>query len=199
MEKPFIGAADRNKKYILEQLIELFSDCDSVLELGSGTGQHAVYFVDELRHLLWQPSDLSARLPGIAAWCGESPANNLLPPIELDIRDWPKLGQKYHAIFASNLVHYIEKRYLRVFFEESRKVLESGGILVLYGPFKQYNNYSSPADMQLDLMLRSENESFGIRTLEELVQVAGQQGMDLFKLISMPANNKLVCWKERSE
>ena len=73
MEKPFIGAAERNKEYILEQLTELFSDFTAVLEVGSGTGQHAVYFASKLEHLAWQPSDLSERLPGIAAWREEAP------------------------------------------------------------------------------------------------------------------------------
>ena len=120
MEKPFIGAAERNKEYIVEHLTEIFSDFTTVLEVGSGTGQHAVYFASQLKHLFWQPSDLSERLPGIAAWCEESLTENIFKPMELDISAWPNFTEKYDAVFASNVIHYIESRYVDKFFEGSK-------------------------------------------------------------------------------
>ncbi len=198
MEKPFIGAAERNKEYIFEQLKELFSGFTTVLEVGSGTGQHAVYFSSKLKHLSWQPSDLSQCLSGISAWCNETPMANLLAPMELDISKWRGLTKRYDAVFASNVIHYIESGYIEKFFFGSRKALKSNGFLVLYGPFKHDNEYSSVGDKQLDVMLKLENKSFGIRNLEELKQTACLHDFELFKSINLPANNKLLCWKKKS-
>ena len=198
MEKPFIGAAERNKEYIFEHLTEIFSGFTTVLEVGSGTGQHAVYFASKLKHLFWQPSDLSERLPGIAAWCEESLTENIFKPMELDISAWPNFTEKYDAVFASNVIHYIESRYVDKFFEGSKNTLKSNGLVVLYGPFKHNNEYSSVGDEQLDLLLKSENKSFGIRNLEELKNVACLHNFEFLKSIHLPANNKLVCWKKKS-
>ena len=166
--------------------------------MGSGTGQHAVYFASKLKHLFWQPSDLSERLPGIAAWCEESFTENIFKPMELDISAWPNFTEKYDAVFASNVIHYIESRYVDKFFEGSKNTLKSNGLVVLYGPFKHNNKYSSVGDEQLDLLLKSENKSFGIRNLEELKNVACLHNFEFLESINLPANNKLVCWKKKS-
>ena len=194
MDKPIIGAAERNKKYILECLKDVLFECTSVLEIGSGTGQHAVYFAPALRHLKWQPSDLSVNLKTISAWCADYPAINLLPPVEIDIRNWLEPEEKYDAIFASNVIHYIENKYVEGFFAMSKRVLSMPGILVLYGPFKQGNQYSSEGDTNLDLMLKSENKSFGIRNIEDLIYLASKFDFVFGGKINLPANNKLIYW-----
>ena len=117
--------------------------------------------------------------------------------MELDISAWPNFTEKYDAVFASNVIHYIESRYVDKFFEGSKNTLKSNGLVVLYGPFKHNNEYSSIGDEQLDLLLKSENKSFGIRNLEELKNVACLHNFEFLKSINLPANNKLVCWKKR--
>ena len=111
---------------------------------------------------------------------------------------WPNFKEKYDAVFASNVIHYIESRYVDKFFEGSKNTLKSNGLVVLYGPFKNKNEYSSVGDEQLDLLLKSENKSFGIRNLEELKNVACLHNFEFLESINLPANNKLVCWKKKS-
>jgi len=194
MDKPFIGAAERNKGYILNHLKDIFSQCSSVLEVGSGTGQHAVHFAPQLRHLEWQTSDLATNLKGISAWLRDYPYPNLPIPIELDIKDWPQLNQKYDGIFASNVIHYIEHRFVPEFFRHSAETLNLNGLLAMYGPFKEQDQYSSDGDLQLDLMLKSENNYFGLRNLEDLYDTAAAYGFMSASKIDLPANNKLVFW-----
>ena len=198
-DKPFIGAADRNKENILTHLEDIFSTSKLVLEIGSGTGQHAVHFAPRLWHLKWQTSDVKSNLAGIASWLKDSECPNLLNPIELDIRNWPVLGSRYDGIFSSNVIHYIEEDYVPLFFEKSAETLNSRGMLVLYGPFKEERQYSSEGDLQLDLMLKSENGKYGLRDLENLFTLASEAGLTFLKKIQLPANNKLITWLKDKE
>ena len=196
MNKPFISAADRNKGCILSHLENLFSNSSKVLELGSGTGQHAVHFAKKLGHLTWQTSDLKHNLSGISAWITDSHCQNLLEPIELDVRKWPSLTGRYDAIYSSNTIHYIEEKYVPTFFNESANSLSVGGTFVLYGPFKLNGSYSSEGDLQLDLFLKQENEHYGLRDMNDLCAIALNSGMSLTEKIDLPANNKLIVWSK---
>ena len=135
IDKPFSESCVQNRDPILAILRPLFADRRHVLEIGSGTGQHAVYFAADLPHLVWQTADVPQHHPGIQAWLEEAALPNVLPPLALDVNDAAWRSGRYDAVFSANTLHIMGWPEVERFFAGVGAVLEAGGILAVYGPF----------------------------------------------------------------
>lgn len=196
-EKPFSQACENNKGPILEVLRRTFENVTRVLEIGSGTGQHAVHFAANLPHLTWLPSDLMDNHPGIHAWIEEFPAPNLLPPTELDVRaaSWP--AHDIDAVFTANTAHILYWPDIVRMFSGVAGLLPPGGIFVLYGPFNYDGSFTSASNARFDRWLRTTDPEMGIRDFEAMEELAGKGGMSLAEDVAMPANNRILVWRKR--
>ncbi len=194
MDKPYSAACDNNQHAILSIIEDLFANCRRILEIGSGTGQHAVFFADKLRHLSWQTSDLQENHEGIKLWLNEAGLNNTLPPLMLDVTqaDWPMV--EVDAVFSANAVHIMGWDAVKAMIAGVGKLLSEGGLLVLYGPFNYNNSYSSESNASFDVWLKQRNSESGIRNFEDLESLAAAAGMYLQDDYAMPANNRILCW-----
>lgn len=194
MTKPFSEASERNQQPILEVLTRYFTQPGQVLEIGSGTGQHSVYMARQLPHLVWQPTDVAANLPGIAAWGLEAQLVNCLPPIELDINaDWPPGPFDY--VFSANTVHIVSWAEVERMFAGVARVLAQGGLFALYGPFNYDGTYTSTSNARFDQWLQARDPRSGIRDFETVQALATQQSLHLLEDVDMPANNRLLLWR----
>lgn len=193
--KPFSQACENNKQPILEVLKILFTSSRHVLEIGSGTGQHAVFFSGELPHLTWQPTDRSEYLPGIELWRQEAQQPNLLAPLILDVTqpDWPG---GFDAAFSANTAHIMSLENARHMLAQIGKRLPMHGIFALYGPFNYQGNYTSESNAQFDVWLKTVNPQQGIRDFETINHSAELAGLYLLNDYPMPANNRLLCWRK---
>ena len=198
MNKPFSQACMNNRDAILDQLRVLFSDVGTVLEVGSGTGQHAAYFSRHLSHLTWQTSDLSVNHSGISQWIADEGGDNCLLPIELDVtqRCWDV--PTVDAIFTANTLHIISMSFVERLFKHVGNVLNRHGLLVIYGPFNYKGCYTSESNQAFDQWLKETNPERGIRDIEWVNELAGQQGLRWCDDYAMPANNRLQVWKKTS-
>lgn len=195
MTKLFSAACERNRDPILAILREAFADCRSVLEVGSGTGQHAVYFGAALPHLIWQTSDLPHNHASIRAWLEESGLSNVLPPLALDVggQDWP--SRSYDGVFTANTCHIMAWPEVQAMFSGIGKVLDKGGVLCVYGPFNYDGRYTSDSNAQFDAALKAQGSHMGIRDFEAVDRLAREQGLVLDADHPMPANNRLLVWR----
>ena len=196
MNKPFAESCEQNKHVILDVLKHEFSQQNSVLEIGSGTGQHAVFFAKHLSHLNWQCSDRETELSGINAWLEEAALSNLLTPIELDVltNKWPE--QKYDAAFSANAVHIMSWHAVEAMFEGLNGCLQNRAVVCLYGPFNYNGKFTSESNARFDQWLKQRNPLSGIRDIEKLNMLADQCGLTLHNDYEMPANNRILCWKK---
>ena len=194
MPKPFAESCEQNKTPILEVLSEEFADRARVLEVGSGTGQHAVWFARHLSHLVWQTADLPDNHPGIHAWLTDGP-DNLLPPIALDTcsYDWHEMG-RFDAVFSANTVHIMAWPSVECLFAGVGRLLPVGGKFALYGPFNYGNRYSSESNSRFDEWLKARDPDSGIRNFEALDGLANKAGLILKADHEMPANNRTLVW-----
>ncbi len=193
--KPFSQACENNKAVILERLMFHFAQVGKVLEIASGTGQHAVHFAAGLPHLQWQSSDLAENLPGIQAWTGEANLQNLLPPVCLDVctRPWPV--QNIDAVYAANCAHIMHWPVVCEMFKGIRQVLDADGLFVLYGPFNYVGRYTSTSNEAFDHHLKAGDAGMGIRDYEAVEKLASDVGLLLIADHAMPANNRLLVWQ----
>lgn len=195
MSKFFSEACERNRGPILDQLRDHLSGARRVLEIGSGTGQHAVHFAAALPHLVWQTSDLPANHPGINAWIAEAALPNLLPPLTLDVGAGPWPAQSCDAVFSANTLHIMGWEEVQAMFAGIGRVLEPDGILCIYGPFNYGGAYTSDSNARFDAMLRAQAPHMGIRDFEAVDALARQHGLLLVADHPMPANNRLLVWR----
>ena len=195
--KPYSESCERNQAHIIEILKPLFADRSHVLEIASGTGQHAVYFGQALPHLIWQTSELEENHAGIRAWLAESVLDNVLQPVALDVNDshWPL--DKVDAVFNANTVHIVSWQEVERMFENIGRVLEAGGILCLYGPFNYNGEYTSESNARFDDWLKGRDTKSGIRDFEAVNKLAEAQGLVLVQDEAMPANNRILAWKKK--
>lgn len=193
--RPFSQACENNKQPIFEHLQQVFAEVGSVLEIGSGTGQHAVFFAPRMPHLTWQPSDLAENLPGIRAWIQTGQAANLKLPIELDVTwdAWPV--DRVDGIFSANSLHIMSWPSVGRLFEGVGRTLKPGGVLCLYGPFNYGGAYTSTSNAQFDQWLKQQNPDSAIRHFEDVNALASDQGLVLCSDHAMPANNRLLVWR----
>ena len=186
--RPFSEASERNRMPILAILKRVLRERKHVLEIGSGTGQHAAYFAPELPHLVWQASDVAENLPGIRQWLSEP------QPIELDVdRPWPRL--EFDAVFSANTTHIMSWRQVEKMFAGI------GGIATLrtfclYGPFNYGGKHTSESNARFDAMLRARDPASGLRDLDDINRLAKRAGLELQEDNAMPANNRLLVFQQ---
>ena len=197
MDKPFSPACERNREPILSVLRDAFARSRRVLEIGSGTGQHAVHFGAHLPHLVWQTSDLPANHPAIHAWLRDAALPNVLPPLALDAGSaaWPQA--QFDAVFTANTCHIMRWEEVRGMFAGIGRVLAPGGVLCIYGPFNEGGRFSSESNALFDASLKETAPHMGIRDLEAVLVLAEQQGLALEANHAMPANNRLLQWRRK--
>ncbi len=194
--KPDAPATQRNRVPILQVLRDELSGAESVLEIGSGTGQHAVYFASELPHLRWQTSDRDENIGGIKLWVNDSGVPNVLPPLVLDVEEVTAITGRYDAVFSANTAHIMSFRAVEKMFALVGNILLVDGKFCLYGPFNIDGAFTSDSNRAFDESLRSQDEKMGIRDLAALDQLAQSHGMQRSALYAMPANNMLAVWQK---
>ena len=194
-KKPFSPASARNREPILAALRSLLQDCRNVLEIGSGTGQHAVHFGAALPALRWQTSDLPANHDGIRAWLDEAALPNVLPPIALDAgsEQWP--SGPFDAVYTANTSHIMSWPDVQGMFRGIGRVLAPGGLLCIYGPFNRNGEFTAPSNAQFDASLKAQAPHMGLRNLEDMVELARAQQLTLVADMPLPANNSLLVWQ----
>ena len=196
LDKPTSQACERNREPILAVLREYFRDRSAVLEIGSGTGQHAVHFATALPYLTWQTSDRAEYLGGITMWLDEAALRNTPPPLELDVNlNWPP--QSFDAIFSANTLHIISWLEVERLFARLPDVMTQSARLVIYGPFNYAGQYTSHGNAQFDAMLKEQATHQGLRDSEAVIALADRVGLRLLEDRAMPANNRCLIW-ERS-
>lgn len=197
-EKPYAESCAQNQGPILEVLRDVFADRRRVLEIASGTGQHAVHFGRALPHLTWQTSELLENHAGIRAWLDEAALPNVLPPLALDVNQaaWPVAP--VDAVFNANTVHIVAWPAVERLFAGIGRVLEIGGLLCLYGPFNYGGRYSAESNARFDAWLKNRDPASGVRDFEALDRLARAQGMTLFKDVDMPRDNRALVWRRVS-
>lgn len=194
VDKPFAPACDRNREPILAVLRPLLADRRTVLEVGSGTGQHAVHFAATLKHLRWQTSDVRANLPGICLWLADAALPNTPAPICLDVAgSWPP--QRHDAVYTANTLHIMGWSAVQAFFEQVVGVLNPGGLLIVYGPFKYGGQHTSASNTAFDATLRAGDPQRGVRDFEAVDALAREAGLVLVEDRALPANNRCVTWQ----
>lgn len=191
-------AAERNKLPILEILRTVFVDRNRVLEIGSGTGQHAVYFALLLNHLTWQPTELPNNLSALRDCCNENPAPNLAKPIRLNVDDEPWLIPAMDAAYTANTLHIVSWQQVCRMFSKVGSLLPAGGIFCSYGPFNRDGGYTSESNASFDAYLRASDPESGLRDIGKLVFQAEANGLFLITDHAMPANNRLLVWRKLS-
>lgn len=198
---PFSQACENNKQAILEVLQQELVEATHVLEVGSGTGQHSVYFAPNLAHLQWQTGDVAANHSTIKAWHNAYPAPNLKAPIAFDLaHDVMPISSTtlpYDAVFTANTLHIISWVLVEQLFQLVGKALPIDGKLIAYGPFNENGDYTSVGNQQFDAMLRQGNPHSGIRDKQDIVDVAKINALVLTATYPMPANNQLLVFQKQ--
>jgi cyclopropane fatty-acyl-phospholipid synthase-like methyltransferase len=190
--RPDAPATARNRDAIIAVLGDEFKDRRSVLEIGSGTGQHAVYFGPRLPHLKWQTSDVADNHAGITAWIDASDCPNVLPPIELDVLAVTALDCRFDAVFSANTAHIMSFAAVTSMFSLVGDVLADEGVFCLYGPFNVDGQFTSESNAQFDQSLRARDPDMGIRDLGELESLADAGKLGMARRYAMPSNNMLL-------
>jgi cyclopropane fatty-acyl-phospholipid synthase-like methyltransferase len=192
-EKPYSAACERNRDPILVVLREHFADRKHVLEIGSGTGQHAVYFAAALPQLIWQCSDRAKNHEGIRAWLDEAALPNTPPPLALDVNDqWP--DQQYDAVFGANMLHIMSWAEVEKLFAQLARVMAPDARLLIYGPFNYEGQFTSASNAQFEQVLKGWGAHMGIRDFEAVDALARSIGLRLLEDRAMPANNRCLVW-----
>jgi len=194
--KQYSQSCDENREPILGIIREVFADAHHILEIGSGTGQHAVYFARRLPHLTWQPSDLTENHASINAWRNEAGLENVLPPIKLNVTaaTWP--GGEYDGLFSANTLHIMSWEAVQSMFSNIGNLLQTGACCCFYGPFNYGGSFTSDSNRQFDAWLKNRDPSSGIRDFEALVDLATANGFEQDADNKMPVNNRLLVWKK---
>ena len=203
---PFSQACENNKQPILEVLQTELQGSNHVLEIGSGTGQHSVYFAPHLAHLKWQTSDVTSNHCHIIAWHDAYPAPNLYPPLAFDLAhdsvpvsshlDISHVDKPYDVMFTANTLHIISWDLVERLFALAGEALSTDGKLIVYGPFNEDGQYTSEGNQRFDAMLRAGNSDSGIRHKEEVVSLASEHHLQLVTTYAMPANNQLLVFQK---
>ena len=195
--KPFSQACENNKQVILEKLAAIFSIPGTVLEIGTGTGQHAVHFARNLPHLTWQPSDQPSNYQLCKPWLREARLPNINEPLPLNvsISDWQL--PTINGAFSANTAHIMSWQEVEAMFQGLSANLQLGEDFCLYGPFNYNGRFTSASNQQFDASLRRQKPTMGIRDMDDLNQVGDLNDLVLETDVEMPANNRLLVWKRR--
>lgn len=197
MTKPYAPSCERNRDPILSVLQRHLADTRRVLEIGSGTGQHAVHFAAAMPWLAWQSSDRAENLAGIGAWLDDAALPNTPPAFELDVDGpWPDDG--FDAVFTANSLHIMGWPQVEAFCAGVGKVLEANGLLIVYGPFNYGGEFTSDSNRAFEQWLKDRDPASGIRDFEAIDALARRIGLSLVEDNPMPANNRCLVWRRRS-
>ena len=192
MNKPYIGAADRNKEAIFKVLKPFLHKGKKLLEIGSGTGQHGVYCCERLPHLQWQPTELEYNIPGIRQWIADSQARNILDPLVLDVTSHNWRQRSYDFVFTSNTTHYMSWSDVTSMFAGVSSTLTDSGLFFTYGPFHRSGFPVTDGNKKLDEWLQEQSLEFRIRSIDELENLGGEFDFRLEHSFLMPANNYIL-------
>lgn len=193
MDKPWSAACERNRDPILAVLRERFAGCKRVLEIGSGTGQHAVHFAAALPHLTWQTSDVAAHLPGLRMWLDEAGLPNTPAPLAIDVNE-PLPQGEFDAVFSANTLHIMSWPEVQRMFAGLPRLMKPGALLTVYGPFNTNGQYTSAGNATFDAALRDGDPQRGIRDFDAVNSLARHVGLALVEDRDMPANNRCITW-----
>ena len=196
MNKPYSESCDQNCEPILSVIQPLLSSYKTLLEIGSGTGQHAVYFAEKMPHLTWQTSDRAEYHSGIQQWLDDAGLPNTKSPLSLDVLKDTWMTQQYDAIFTANTLHIMHKKDVEALFKHVNAVLNTGGLLIAYGPFNYKGHYTSESNARFDDWLKSRDFKSRIKNFEWVNELATQAGLELKNDYAMPANNRILCWQK---
>jgi hypothetical protein len=194
-QRPFSQACENNREPILAALRTEFAGVRRVLEIGSGTGQHACYFSREMPHLQWQPTDLAGALAGIERWRADAGATNLLPARELDVRwqDWQV--EVPDGVFNANGLHIMAWEAVKALFAHLKDHAPTPCVMCVYGPFNYGGRYTAPSNARFDQWLAERDPASAIRDFEAVDELATMAGFRLGSDRAMPANNRLLTWR----
>lgn len=192
--KPYSAACERNRGPILQVLQALFAGRHAVLEIGSGTGQHAVHFAAAMPNLRWQCSDRAENLPGIQQWLNEAALPNTPEPWVLDVgMPWP-CAQRFDAVYSANTLHIMAWSEVQAMFSALPGVMLGGARVCVYGPFRYGGCHTSDSNADFDLQLRAGAAHRGVRDFEAVDALARAIGLRLISDVAMPANNRCLAW-----
>jgi len=192
MEKPFAPSCERNREAILEVLKKTIGDDNKLLlEIGSGTGQHARYFAPEFPHLQWQTSDCESNHEGIKEWIKDG-SSNILSPVSYEVGKDNFPETEADLIFTANTFHIMSWKLVKTLIKQLGKSLKPGSKLIIYGPFNKVGKYTSESNEKFDQWLKDRDPKSGIRSLEDVSSHMLKNGFFLKEEIEMPANNKIL-------
>lgn len=197
MIKPYAEACERNRDPILQVIMPLLANSHAVLEIGSGTGQHAVYFAGRMPHLLWHTSDRDDYHAGIEMWLADANLANVRQPLSLDVTQSPWPAVSVDAVFSANTSHIMHWHEVEAMFAGIGNLLPDRGVFLLYGPFNYKQSYTSESNERFDAWLKSRDPYSGIRDFEAVDRLAQLAGMELREDYTMPANNRILYWQKR--
>jgi cyclopropane fatty-acyl-phospholipid synthase-like methyltransferase len=196
LDKPHAPSCERNREPILAVLREHFADRHEVLEIGSGTGQHAVHFAASMPWLRWQCSDRAEHLPGIRLWLDEAALPNTPPPLALDVAaPWPP--HRYDTVFSANTLHIMSWPEVETLFARLPQATSADAVLAIYGPFNDGGRYTSDSNAAFDLWLKERGAHMAIRDAEAVHALAARAGFQSVADVAMPANNRCLVWRRR--
>ncbi|MBD2857640.1 DUF938 domain-containing protein [Spongiibacter sp. KMU-158] len=197
-EKPFSQACENNKQPILDVIRPLFQGSKSILEIGSGTGQHAVFFAEAMPHLQWQCADQAEYLAGIQQWLDDASLANISAPqtFEVNSSAWP--SGNFDGVFSANTLHIMSWASVQVLFQRLGENMPEDSLLAIYGPFNYQGKFTSDSNAQFDQWLKSRDPQSGIRDFEAVCEQAETAGYSLLNDHAMPANNRLLCWHKKT-
>jgi len=195
-ERPFAPATARNAGPILDVLGYELRNTRDLLEIGSGTGQHAVIFGAELLHLTWQTSDLEENHAGIHAWLRAAELSNVRQPLTVDVTNAVLPAESFDAVFSANTAHIMNFGAVEKMFALVSSVLTKNGVFCLYGPFRENDEFNTVSNAEFHRSLKAQDAAMGIRHLEDLDRFAAKGGMRRLRRYAMPANNCLIVWQK---
>jgi len=195
----FSQAADNNKTPILEVLTSWLSDDQLVLEVGSGTGQHAIHMAEALKGIRWQPTDCLEVLPNLIKNISTYGTSNVLMPTSLDLslNQWP--AEKVDCVYSANVIHIVSTALVEKLIRGTARTLSEGGLLALYGPFKYRGRCTTPSNADFDSWLKARNPESGVRDFEWILELAKDSGLSFSEDRSMPANNQFLAFRRQKE
>lgn len=195
--KPFAESSEQNKSAIFEVLKQYFAGIESVLEIGSGTGQHAVFFAEQFSHITWVTSDQAEYHDGIQMWLEEAESENLQGPLLLDVdqENWPV--ENSDAVFSANTVHIMGWPSVENMFAGIGRILNKKGFFCLYGPFNYNGEFSSESNARFDVWLKQRDPASGVRDFEALQVLAEKAELEFVYDHEMPANNRILVWRKK--
>jgi cyclopropane fatty-acyl-phospholipid synthase-like methyltransferase len=194
MNRPFSESSEQNKTVIFETIEPYLEDGTQVLEIGSGTGQHAVHFAGKVPGMVWQTSDLAGNLAAIKSWVDDSRLPNLPEPIELDVSSqW--LNKPYDLMFSANTFHIMSLDQVENCLSRCTAGLKQKGHFIVYGPFNYHGRYTSVSNEKFDGWLKTRDAQSGIKNFEWVGEIANRSGLHLIGDIAMPANNRILIWQ----